>query len=88
MMTNISKASLVLFGDANQTSCDLNLCSQNFPTLMDIIKKCSFGPNYEACAKYSIAVIIVIKVINPSTKEKSHLRLHFSTYDENKTRSF
>lgn len=50
--------------------------------------KCNFGPNYEACGKYNITIVIVIKVIDPPTKEKSHLRLHFSTYDENKPRSF
>lgn len=44
MMTNICKAALVLFGDVNQTSCDLNLCSQNFPSLMDIIKNAALVP--------------------------------------------
>lgn len=31
MMTNICKAALVIFGDANQISSDLNQCSQNVP---------------------------------------------------------
>lgn len=44
MMTNIWKAALVLFGDANQTSSDLNLCSQDFPSLKDIIKNAALVP--------------------------------------------
>lgn len=44
MMTNICKAALVLFGDANQTSSDLNLHSQNFSFLMDIIKNAALVP--------------------------------------------